>query len=426
MFHDYAKIRVKSGDGGNGIVAFRREKYVPLGGPSGGDGGRGGNIIFLGDGCITTLLDFKYKRHYKAERGSHGKSKNKHGANAPDLVLKVPLGTIIRDENQIILADIVRQGQEALIVKGGRGGRGNARFATAQKKAPKTAEKGEPGAEKTLILELKLLADVGLVGLPNAGKSTFISRISAARPKIAPYPFTTLSPNLGVVEMEDGNAFLAADLPGIVSGAADGAGLGHRFLRHMERNRLLLHLVDMSPPFEGENKDPFNSYAAVNNELARYKKSLAELPQIIVASKMDVPGAEECLREFRSKLSGNEDIYPISALKDYGIRELLSRVQERLAELPLIPEEKEEEEILRTLVRREESFYLEREEDNLWTVKGGEIEKLVAMTYLENEDSLNRLQNIFLKMGLEEALRKAGVKNGDTVSIGGEVFEYTE
>lgn len=425
MFYDYAKVYVKSGDGGNGIVAFRREKYVPMGGPSGGDGGKGGDIVLVGDSGLKTLQDFKYKQHYKASRGNHGKSKTMHGANAADLRLMVPLGTIVKDDEGRILADITKDGQEVVVIKGGRGGRGNARFATARQKAPNIAEKGEPGKEKVLIFELKLLADAGLVGMPNAGKSTFISKVSAAKPKIADYPFTTLVPNLGVVEMSDGNVFVVADLPGLVEGAAAGAGLGHRFLRHVERNRLLLHLLDMSPPLEGEDKDPFRDYTIINRELSLYKEALSQRPQIIVANKMDMPGAQEQLAEFEKKLGTNEQIFQISALTGQGLEELLWHVNQQLLELPP-PEMEEAEEILHTVVRDEERFNLSRAEDGSWAVGGQEIEKLIAMSHLDSDDSLLRLQRIFVKMGLEDALRKAGVKPGDTVIIGEVEFEYDE
>lgn len=422
MFYDYAKIQVKAGDGGNGIVAFRREKYVPLGGPAGGDGGKGGDILLVGDAGLKTLQDFKYKQHYKGERGIHGLNKTKHGANGKDLRLRVPLGTVVKDEENRILADIIREGQEFTLAKGGRGGRGNARFASARQKAPKMAEKGEPGEERTIILELKLLADVGLIGMPNAGKSTLISRISAARPKIADYPFTTLTPNLGVVELEDGQTFVAADLPGLVEGASQGVGLGHRFLRHVERNRLLLHVVDMSPE---ENRDAYEDFLLINQELSLYKETLSRRPQVVAAAKMDVPGAEENLAAFRKKLGEDYAVFPISSLTGEGLKPLLWHIHTLLEELP--PAEMEEiEEVRETIIREEEPFTISRQEDGAWLVAGSRVEKLVAMSDVYNEDSLRRMQRIFDRMGLEAALRQGGVQPGDTVRIGAVEFEYSE
>ena len=425
MFYDYAKVYVKGGDGGNGIVAFRREKYVPLGGPAGGDGGDGGDVVLVGDSGLKTLMDFKYKQHYKADRGDHGLGKTMHGANAKDLVLRVPLGTIVKDAaDGSILADIVTNGQRVVVAKGGRGGRGNARFANARQKAPKIAENGEPGQERILVLELKLLADVGLVGMPNAGKSTFISKVSAARPKIADYPFTTLTPNLGVVDMGDGQSFVIADLPGLIEGAAAGSGLGHRFLRHVERTKLLLHLVDMSPREEGA-KPPFAEFSIINQELALYRESLAKRPQIVVATKMDMPGAAENLAAFQAQLDGQYPLFAISSLNGEGLRELLWQVYEQLQILPE-PEEPAEELVKQTVVREQERFHLEQEADGLWVVSGEEIEKLIHMSNLDSDDAVRRLQRIFDKMGLEAALREAGVAEGDTVRIGEVEFEYSE
>ena len=311
MFVDQARIYVKGGDGGNGAVAFRREKYVPRGGPSGGDGGRGANVVFQADEGLRTLMDFRYRRHYKGQRGEHGKGKDMHGAAAPDLVIKVPVGTVIKDaETGVVLADLVENGQTFIGAKGGRGGRGNARFATSTNRAPAFAEKGEPGTERWLILELKLLADVGLVGFPNAGKSTLISRVSAARPKIADYPFTTLVPNLGVVEVAPGQSFVMADIPGLISGAHRGAGLGHEFLRHIERTRVLVFILDCSG-FEG--RDPVEDYETLLEELRLYRSDLLERPRIIAANKVDVSGAMEIVSSLQERIDDIE-VFPISAL----------------------------------------------------------------------------------------------------------------
>lgn len=424
MFYDFSKINIKAGDGGNGIVAFRREKYVPRGGPAGGDGGRGGHIVLVGDEGLTTLVDFKYKKHYKAGRGSHGGGKNMFGAGGEDLYLQIPLGTLIRDaESGEILADIISPGQEVVAAKGGRGGRGNASFATAKDKAPRFSEKGEPGQERWLTLELKLLADVGLIGLPNAGKSTLISRISAARPKIADYPFTTITPNLGVVDLGDGNSFVVADLPGLIAGAAAGAGLGHRFLRHVERTKVLVHLLDLSGLTAG---DPAENFALVNQELVLYRRRLSERPQIIAASKMDSPEAAEKLAQLQDKLGEKEEIWPISALTGEGIKPLLGRIWKILEEERAKPPTAEEEEVKLTRVRREEPWQIQRLEQNLWQVTGEEVEKLVAMTDLKNEDAVARMQRKFMAMGLDGALKTLGIQEGDSIRIGREEFEYAE
>ena len=331
MFVDRAKIFIKGGDGGNGMVAFRREKYVPLGGPDGGDGGRGGDVILLADANLRTLLDFRYQQHLRAERGEHGLGGNKNGRGAKDLVVKLPLGTQVRDfETGRLLADLTAEGQTFIAAKGGRGGRGNARFSSPADKAPKYAEKGEPGAEIWVLLELKVIADVGLVGFPNAGKSTFLSSVTAARPKIADYPFTTLSPNLGVVEMAGIEPFVIADIPGLISGAHEGVGLGHEFLRHIERTRLLVHLVDAAGV---DGREPLADYRQINEELSLYDQKLINLVQVVAANKMDLPQAAQGLALLQQEL-GAENVVPISAATGQGVRELLRRVAKLLAELP--------------------------------------------------------------------------------------------
>ena len=422
MFHDYVKINVKAGDGGNGLVAFRREKYVPLGGPSGGDGGRGGHVILEGDLNLKTLIDFKYRRHYKAAKGGHGGPKNMTGATAEDLVLKTPLGTVVRDEDGQQLADIVCQGQRVVAAKGGRGGRGNSSFASGKHKAPQIAEKGEPGQEQWLTLELKLLADVGLIGKPNAGKSTLLSKVTAAQPKIAAYPFTTLEPNLGVVRLDEQTEFVLADLPGLIEGAATGIGLGHRFLRHAERCRVLVQLLDISPQMGG---DPARDFAVIQEELRLYKANFSTRPIIVAANKMDMPGAEEKLQELRASLGAAYEIYPLSALRGEGVKELLWGIARLLKDAPL-PIIETEEDIRRTVVRAEEPFTVSRDAQGLWQVAGSRLEKLVAMTDLDNDDAVLRMQRIFISLGIEDALRAAGVQTGDTVDIAGQQFEYME
>ncbi|MEW5762825.1 MAG: GTPase ObgE [Bacillota bacterium] len=332
MFYDEAKIYVKGGDGGNGCVAFRREKYVPRGGPAGGDGGRGGNVVLRADAQLATLIDLRYRRHYRAARGAHGLGKNMHGRDGEDLVVRVPVGTVVRDAaTGALLADLVTDGQEVVVARGGRGGRGNARFATSTRRAPAFAEKGKPGEERWVLLELKLLADAGLVGFPNAGKSTLIARVSAARPKIADYPFTTLEPHLGVVRVGEGESFVLADIPGLIEGAHRGSGLGHRFLRHIERTRLLVHVLDTAG---SGGRDPVQDFAVINRELAAYDPELAARPQIVAANKMDLPGAAANLERLREVLGERYEIYPISALTGEGLPRLVHRIAALLRELP--------------------------------------------------------------------------------------------
>ena len=428
MFYDYVKIYVKAGDGGNGIVTFRREKYVPMGGPSGGDGGDGADVVFVADESLTTLVDFKYRQHYKAERGENGVRKNMHGKNGDDLIVKVPVGTIIRDaDTGEMLADIIEKDQRVVVARGGRGGRGNARFMSAKNRAPEIAENGEPGEERWLRLELKLLADAALVGLPNAGKSTLISRVTASRPKIADYPFTTLTPNLGVVNLEPGMSFVLADIPGLIEGASDGVGLGHRFLRHVERSRLLLHLVDMSGLAE---RKPWEEFAIIDKELELYRADLAARQRIIVANKMDMPDAAENLAEFKQRIGkdrngDNYQIFEISALTGAGLKELMYKVYEILQDTPL-PEPAKEDEGRVTVVTTKPEFEINRDPDGVWRVTGEKVEKLVIMTNWEHDDSLRRLQNILTKIGLDAALRTAGAQDGDLVRIADKEFDYAE
>jgi len=424
MFYDQAKIYVKGGDGGAGAVAFRREKYVPEGGPSGGDGGRGGKVILVADEGLRTLVDFRYKRHYKAERGEHGQGKNMHGKSGEDLYLRIPVGTVVKDaDTGEILADLVEHGQMVVVANGGRGGRGNARFMSNTNKAPTIAEKGEPGEERNLLLELKLLADVGLVGFPNVGKSTIISRISAAKPKIADYHFTTLVPNLGVVELEDGESFVVADIPGLIEGAHAGAGLGHEFLRHTERTRLILHVLDIAG---SEGRDPLEDFQIITEELRKYSEELAKRPMLIVANKMDIPGAEEKLRRLREELGDKYEIYPVSAATGEGLKDLVYAVARLLPEIPapqLFTRDGEKHKI--TQAQSTRRFQLTREGD-VFVITGKEIEKHVQMTMFDTEDGLYRFQNILKAMGIEDALLKEGIKTGDKVIIGDLEFEWED
>ena len=422
IFFDKAKIFVKGGDGGNGCIAMRREKYVPEGGPWGGDGGRGGNVVFRADEGLRTLVDFRYKRHYKAERGRHGEGKNMHGASGEDLVVRLPAGTLIRDaDTGELLADLVAHDQEAIVARGGRGGRGNAHFATANRKAPKLAEKGEPGEERWLELELKLLADVGLIGFPNAGKSTLISKVSAAKPKIANYHFTTITPNLGVVRVEEGQSFVMADIPGLIEGAHVGAGLGHEFLRHVERTRLLVHVLDVSG---SEGRDPVEDFLATNRELILYNPVIGAKPQVIAANKIDLPGAAENLRRVKEAYGEEYEVFPVSAVTGSGLEPLVYRVAALLAGLP--PETPVLLEDAGPVVHQAEPRFTVFRQEGIFYVKGKEIERHVAMTDMDNEEAVERLQWIIKRMGIEDDLKAEGIKEGDTVKIGNFEFEYAE
>ncbi len=421
MFYDRAKIFLKAGDGGNGMVSFRREKYVPEGGPNGGDGGGGASIYLVADHNLSTLLDFKMKQHYKAPKGENGQTSNKIGKSGKDIYLRVPLGTIVRfDGEEEIFADLVADGQKVLVVKGGRGGRGNARFASNREKAPAFAEKGEPGEEAWIRLELKVLADVGLVGMPNAGKSTFISRVSSARPKIADYPFTTLEPNLGIVNLGDEKSFCIADVPGLIENAHAGAGLGHHFLRHLERTKAMIHLVDMSGQ---EGRDPLEDFEIVSRELMKYKKDLGAKPRIIAANKMDLPDSEENYKRLVAKYGDDYEIYPISAVQGENIKKVLYRVYEIVQSAP-VEDNVAAEEIKVTTMKQRIPFTISRNEYGEFTVEGAEVKKWVAMTDFNNDAAVKRLQRIFRAMGLDEGLRQAGAKDGDIVVIYGMELEY--
>lgn len=430
MFVDQVKVYVKGGDGGNGIVAYRREKYVPKGGPAGGDGGNGANVVFEVEEGLRTLMDFRYQRHFKAPRGEHGMSKNMHGRNAPDMVVKVPPGTVvIDDDTKEVIADLVEHGQRAVIAKSGRGGRGNSRFATPANPAPEIAENGEPGQERNVILELKVLADVGLVGFPSVGKSTLLSVVSAARPKIAEYHFTTIVPNLGVVETEDGRSFVMADLPGLIEGASEGVGLGHQFLRHIERTRVIVHVIDMSSL---EGRDPYEDYLTINKELKEYNLRLMERPQIIVANKMDMPGAEENLQAFKEKLDEDYPVFSISAVTRNGIRDLLFAIADKLEETPeFLLEHQEEAEtgVHRVLYKHESSkdeFTITRDPDGAFVVSGFKVERLFKMTDFTREESIRRFARQLRSFGVDEALRERGAKDGDTVRLLEYEFEFVD
>ncbi|SEC72676.1 GTPase ObgE [Paenibacillus sp. GP183] len=431
MFVDKAKIYVKGGDGGDGIVAFRREKYVPEGGPAGGDGGKGGDVIFRVDEGLRTLIDFRYQRHFKADRGVKGRNKSMHGANADDMVVRVPPGTVvIDDDTQEIIADLVRHGQEVIVARGGRGGRGNTRFATAHNTAPEIAENGEEGVERWVVLELKVMADVGLVGFPSVGKSTLLSVVSAATPKIAAYHFTTLAPNLGVVDLGEGRSFVMADLPGLIEGAHAGVGLGHEFLRHVERTRLIVHVVDISA---ADGRDPYEDFLKINEEIKLYNAKLEQRPQVVVANKMDMPSAGDHLAMFRERLAedGREvTIYPISALTREGVQELLYKVAEMLEAIPETPEveevgEIEERKVYRFEKQDEQDFTIHREND-VFVVESPSIERLIRRTNFSTQDGIQRFARILRNIGIDKELRKLGAVDGQSIRIGELEFEFVE
>ena len=425
MYFDEVRIEVSGGKGGNGVIHFRREKYVPRGGPDGGDGGHGGDIILVVDQHQNTLANFRHQKHFKAQDGSNGKGKNQTGASGEDLLIKVPPGTMIfDDEKGTLIGDLVEEGQQLVVCKGGRGGRGNTRFKTSTNKAPRLAEKGEPPEEKTLRLELKLIADVGIIGVPNAGKSTLLSVVSNAKPKIAPYPFTTLQPNLGVVELEHDLQLILADIPGLIEGAHRGEGLGHDFLRHIQRTRVLIHLLD------GTAEDPFLDLAQINSELALFDPALQEKPQIVVLNKMDLPDVQEKWSDLKIKLSrkGYQDIYAISAITNEGIHPVLYRAAQLLEETPeyhYTAEMEAGEMPLYTLEEDPQDFVILKT-DRGWRVSSEGLERAAAMTYWEHFQSIRRFQRILEVMGVDQALRDAGIQPGDTVLIGEHELEWEE
>lgn len=423
MFTDYVKIYAKAGNGGNGAISFRREKYVAAGGPDGGDGGKGGDIYFEVDQNSNTLLEFRYKKKFKAENGSNGEGSNKYGKSGEDLTIKVPIGTIVKDaETNHVLADLSHEGQKELVLKGGRGGKGNSHFATATRQAPRFSQDGENGEEKELILELKLLADVGLIGFPNVGKSTFLSRTTSATPKIADYHFTTLEPNLGVVKTEYGDSFVIADIPGIIEGASEGVGLGLQFLRHIERTRLLLHVIDVSG---SEGRDPVDDFEKINSELKKYSKKLSERTQIIVANKSDIIQDEEKFEEL-SKLAKkhNIKIFKISAVTGEGISELIKYVSDLLKILP--KEELLEYEDKKIYKLENKDDYTIRKEEGMFVIEGEPVERIMRRVNIDDNESLYYLQKNLDELGVHEKLKKMGIKEGDIVKIADYELEWED
>lgn len=421
MFIDEVTIDLEAGSGGNGCMAFRREKYVEMGGPYGGNGGKGADIIFKVDEGLNTLLDLRYKKLIRGDKGENGLGKGMHGAAAENVIVKVPEGTVITDmDTGLIIADLVKNGEEAVVAHGGRGGRGNIAFATRSNPAPNFAENGEPGEVKRVKVELKLLADVGLVGLPSVGKSTFISKISAVKPKIAAYHFTTLKPNLGVVRASNNRSFVVADLPGLIKGASLGEGLGDKFLKHIERTRVIAHIIDMSA-FEG--RDPYEDYLTINKELEDFNKKIIDKPQIIIANKMDMPTSKENLKKFKEKV--NVEVFEMSAMNGEGIDKIINKLADMLDNIkkePLYDEQKFESHVLYKF-KVEKPFTITRD-NRTWVVRGDEVEKLLKMTKFSSDESALRFSNKLRKMGIDDQLRELGAEEGDTVRILDFEFEY--
>ena len=422
MFVDEAIVELYAGDGGDGCMAFRREKYVAMGGPFGGNGGRGSDIIFKVDSGLNTLVDFKYKKIIKGKHGENGLGKGKHGGNADDVIIRVPQGTVVTDfDTNLIIADLTKDGQEEVIAKGGRGGRGNMAFATQSNPAPKFAENGEPGEYRKIKIELKLMADVGLVGMPSVGKSTIISKISASKPKIADYPFTTLKPNLGVVRGKDNYSFVVADLPGLIEGASLGSGLGDRFLKHTSRTRVIAHVIDMS----GYLNDPYNDYVTINKELENFDKNLLKKKQIIIANKMDMPDSKKNLEMFKKKVK--EPVYEVSAINGQGLDKVIYALCDILKDLPktnLYNEEEFESHVLYKF-KEEVPFTITKENEH-FVVKGDRVEKLFKMSRLDTDEAILRFSNKLRKMGLDDALKENGAKEGDIIKILDFEFEFKE
>lgn len=421
MFIDKVKIYIKSGNGGNGAVSFHTEKYIPNGGPDGGDGGKGGDIVFVATKSLNTLNEFHYKKHFRAQNGENGKAKNSFGKCGKPLEVFVPCGTVVREaETGDIVADMFYDGQKTVILRGGRGGRGNKRFATATRQAPHFSEQGEESKEYEIVLELMTIADVGIIGFPNVGKSTLLSAVSNAKPKIASYHFTTLSPNLGVVRRYD-KEFVMADIPGLIEGASEGAGLGHQFLRHIERTRLFVHVVDVSG---SENRDPVEDFAKINEELKNYDKALSKIPQIVVANKMDMPNAEENLKRFRDRYGKKYKIIPMSTIIHEGVEELLSVVAKKIEELPkLLPLEFEPHE-LKPLAK--EYFTVEKLDDGVFEVNGSLIDSMIRKIVVSDNESFKYFQKVLKDEGVIAELKKQGLKDNDTVIIGDVEFEYID
>lgn len=421
MFIDRARIFVQSGKGGDGMSSFRHEKFVPKGGPNGGDGGQGGNVVLVADRNVNTLVDFRFRRLFKAKPGGKGEGSNKYGRNAEDLLITVPLGTIVKDEETgQVMADLSRDGQRAIVAKGGRGGRGNWHFRTSANRTPTFAERGEPGEERWLRLELKVLADVGLLGYPSVGKSSILRKVSAAQPEVAAYHFTTLNPILGVVNLPDHRSFVMADIPGLIDGASEGVGLGHDFLRHIERTKILIHVVDVSGI---EGRDPIEDYEKINAELAKYSEKLARKRQVVAANKIDLLGDSDNLERLMDYMTAHGvEVYPICAMTGEGMDKLLERVWTMLEEYVEEPDETTEEVVYKA--QNKPDFEVKRDDDGAFVITGARIENLVAMTNFDDDQSLRRFQHIWRYMELDKLLQEHGIQDGNTVRIYSMEFEY--
>lgn len=424
MFVDEVEIRVEAGNGGDGCTAFRREKYISMGGPYGGNGGHGGDIIFKVDQGLHTLLDLRYQKIIKGQKGENGRGKNQHGKGAQPLVIKVPQGTVVTDlDTGLIIADLSKKDQEEIIAKGGRGGRGNTAFKTQTNTAPDYSENGEEGEKKNLKIEVKMLADVGLVGLPSVGKSTIISCVSKSKPKIAAYHFTTLNPNLGVVKSSDGRSFVMADLPGLIEGASEGEGLGDKFLRHIERTRVICHVIDMSG---SEARDPYADFVLINKELEAFNEKLIKKPMIVVANKMDIEGARENLEEFKKKVDC--EIYEVSAATNQGLQIVIDRLAYLLDEIPSNPlyDESQIESHVLYKFKKEEPFTITREADDLWVISGSEVERIFKMTKFSSEEAVYRFAKKLRRMGIDDKLIEMGAQEGDQVRICDFYFDFKD
>ncbi len=424
MFVDEVEIKVEAGKGGDGCTAFRREKYVEMGGPYGGNGGHGADIIFKVDEGLHTLLDLRYQKTIKGANGENGRGKNQHGKGAEPLVVKVPLGTVVTDlETGFIIADLSHKNQEEIIARGGRGGRGNTAFKTQTNTAPNYSENGEEGEHKTLKVEVKMLADVGLVGLPSVGKSTIISCVSRSKPKIAAYHFTTLNPNLGVVKSSDGRSFVMADLPGLIEGASEGEGLGDKFLRHIERTRVIAHVVDMAG---SEGRDPYEDFILINKELEAFNEKLIKKPMIVIANKMDLPEAKENLEEFKKKV--DLDIYEVSAATNMGLNLVVDKLADMLDEIPNNPlyDESQIESHVLYKFKKEEPYTITKEDEGLWVISGKEIEKIFKMTKFSSEEAVYKFAKKLKRMGIDDKLREMGAEVGDQVRILDFYFDYKD
>ena len=424
MFIDSATMEITAGKGGDGIVAYRRELKVERGGPYGGSGGKGGSVIFVGDEGMSTLLDLRYQKTIKGANGENGRGKNQHGKGAEPLVVKVPLGTVVTDlETGFIIADLSHKNQEEIIARGGRGGRGNTAFKTQTNTAPNYSENGEEGEHKTLKVEVKMLADVGLVGLPSVGKSTIISCVSRSKPKIAAYHFTTLNPNLGVVKSSDGRSFVMADLPGLIEGASEGEGLGDKFLRHIERTRVIAHVVDMAG---SEGRDPYEDFILINKELEAFNEKLIKKPMIVIANKMDLPEAKENLEEFKKKV--DLDIYEVSAATNMGLNLVVDKLADMLDEIPNNPlyDESQIESHVLYKFKKEEPYTITKEDEGLWVISGKEIEKIFKMTKFSSEEAVYKFAKKLKRMGIDDKLREMGAEVGDQVRILDFYFDYKD